>query len=347
MPKIELLDASQIEENDLDVFLGKVYTPDHCKFLRDNGAWWHQANSNRLVILVDRNIAGYCSLIPSRIWVGGSVQPALWWVDLIIKPEYRGQGLQSLFDQHVRGLASLMLGFPNEIAGRIHQKHGWGVREDDRMMLLPLIPSKVRMVRTAEGMRGGLVRAGAYMLDPFVKAWKRWLAAQPTDLIEHLSLVDGNILASIFRNNVSTDVNTTWRDEGYFKWRYQNAPEPGEYSCFIASTHTPTHYLIARHVSRNDGFTGTRILDLFGNVQNHATIKNLLISAIKDAIAHGSSQITLMASDPNIRHAAHQLGFIISRKFGFCWWSEKRDLMDAFEKNNYWTLGDSDNDAPD
>lgn len=347
MPKIELLDASKIEASDLDAFLRQVYTPRHCRFLREHGEWWHRGNSNRLVILVDGTMAGYCSLIPANIRVGERVHPALWWVDLIIKPEFRGRGLQSRFDQHVRGSASLLLGFPNDIAGRIHRKHGWGVREDERMILLPLIPSQIRMVRSAKGLPGGLLRVGTTVLDPLAATWKRRITNLSANTARRISSVDGSILSEIFQRNVSAGCNTTWRDEAYFDWRYKNAPKPEEYSCYVSGPESPTHYIIARHVLRDDGFKGTRILDLFGDFRDHAAIQGLLISAIREAVAHGSSQVTLMASDPNLRDTARQLGFIISRRFGFCWWSEKPDLMDAFGKNNYWTLGDSDNDAPD
>jgi hypothetical protein len=76
-------------------------------------------------------------------------------------------------------------------------------------------------------------------------------------------------------------------------------------------------------------------------------LRDLLTLAVKDAIARGSSQVTLVGGYPPLRQAARKLGFLISVAFHFCWWSSSADLMNALDTECYWTMADSDNDAPD
>lgn len=343
----KLLDASQVDPAALDAFLRRVYSPPKSDFLKAHGAWLHRSNANRLVVQVDGQIAGYCALIPTQVWAAGRVHSALWWVDLVVAPEFRGRGLQSLVDQRVREMSDLLLGFPNELAGIIHRKHGWGVREDARVLLLPLNPPHVKSVRNAEGWRGQIIRAGAQMLRPLAALWRGGLGSRKTPLAWRLESFDAGVFANIFLHANSGKLNTAFRDEAYFEWRYKQAPHPEEFRYYLAGTATPTHYLIARHLTQPDGLRYTRILDLFGDFDDLDAIRDLLTLAVQDAIANGSSQVTVVASGPQLMKCARRLGFLLSAPCGFCWWSESAELMSAFNSENCWTLSDSDNDEPE
>lgn len=347
MPEPKLFDATQVDPAQLDSFLRRVYPVRKSDFLKSHGEWLHHSNENRLVILLEDQIAGYCAVIPTQTWVGGKNHSALWWVDLVIAPEYRGMGLQTLFDQRVREMADLLLGFPNELAGIIHRKHGWGVREDAQVLLLPLKPTQVKSVRNAEGMRGIFIHVGALMLSPLAAVWRAWLTSRKKGLAWRLDSFDKGTFENIFLHARSDQINTTWRDEAYFDWRYQQALHPEEFRFYLAGTATPTHYLIARHLTQPDGLRYTRILDLFGDFGDTAAVQDLLTLAVQDAIVRGASQVTIVASNPQLKEIARRLGFVFSAPFGFCWWSEFPEQMSAFAGENYWTLSDSDNDEPE
>ena len=343
----KLLDASQVDPSELDAFLRRVYSPRKSDFLKAHGAWLHRSNANRLIVQVDGQIAGYCALIPTQVWAARKVHSALWWVDLVIAPEFRGRGLQSIVDKRVREMSNLLLGFPNELARIIHRKHGWGVREDARVLLLPLDPPHVKSVRNAEGPRGQVIRAGAQALRPLAAVWRAWLASRKTPLAWRLDAFDGGVFSNIFLHANSDQLNTAWRDESYFDWRYKHAPHPEEFRYYLAGTATPTHYLIARHLTQPDGLRYTRILDLFGDFDDIVAIHDLLTLAVQDAIANGSSQVTLVASGSQVMKSARRLGFLFSIPCGFCWWSESAELMSTFSGESYWTMSDSDNDEPE
>src|SRR5687768_4592624 len=95
-------DASSLAASELDQFLRTVYKPEKSEFLRLHGAWWHRGNHNRLVVVEGDRIAAYCGVIPIKCLVRGEPYEAVWWVDLIVAPEFRGRGLQSILDAEVR-----------------------------------------------------------------------------------------------------------------------------------------------------------------------------------------------------------------------------------------------------
>ena len=69
--------------------------------------------------------------------IDGQTHQAHWLVNIIVDPAFRGRGLQRMMDQRLKEMCDLLLGFPNALAAKIHRKHGWGVREHHRTVLLP------------------------------------------------------------------------------------------------------------------------------------------------------------------------------------------------------------------
>lgn len=348
MTTTQLLTAHEIDSQTLSDFLRRVYPAAKAEFLIRHGAWWHGSDENRLVVLADGQIASYSAVIPARVCLNGAAHNGLWLVDVMTAPEFRGKGLQRQLDERLKEMTNLLLGFPNELAAKVHRKHGWGVRQDLHMLLLPLMPTRVKSVIHAQGRRGLFLRLGALALTPLAFLWRNWLALQRPQLAWRLPELDAGQIAAVFARAPKTRLNTTWRDADYFLWRYGEAPNPSEYSYYLAGkVDTPSLYLIARHIQQPDGLCYTRILDVFGDFSNHAALRDLLTLAVQDAIAHRSSQVTLVGGYPPLREAARRVGFLISVAFHFCWWSPSADLMTVLDTENYWTMADSDNDAPD
>ena len=121
-----LYDCSRVEKSVLDDFLRRNFSGIKAEFLIEHGEWWYGGDHNRWVILAGDQIAAYCAFLPTKVWINGGEENALWWVDLVVAPQFRGQGLQSIFDREILQRSEIKLGFPNELAAKIHRKHGWG-----------------------------------------------------------------------------------------------------------------------------------------------------------------------------------------------------------------------------
>jgi hypothetical protein len=348
MSQAQVVTADQVEPDVLAAFLNRVYPALKSSFLNRHGAWWHHGQSNRLVLLMDGKPVGYCGVIPVRVRVAGGERSALWWVDLMIAPEYRGRALQSLFDERVREMSDLLLGFPNEVAIKIHRKHGWGVREDMPILMLPLWPTRVKMVRSAQGREGWIRRAAAVALSPLAALWRLWLMLPAGGQTWKMRQLEPRVLAEVFQRAPQNELNTTGRAAEYFAWRYGQAPDRGEYAFYLAGPReAPTHVLIARFVTPAEGPRYARILDVFGDFGNTHALRGLFHHALQDSVRHGAGQVTVLASRPELQRLARRLGFFFSSPVGFCWLCNDPSLMESLAGDNYWVLADSDNDPPD
>lgn len=346
--------AADVDKSSLDAFLNRFYPPSKCEFLRQHGAWWHGGDENRWVLLLDdqtcgersRTIAGYCAVIPTRVLIEGQVTPAIWWVDLVIAPEFRGRGLQTLFDEKIRSMDMLKLGFPNPLAARIHRQHGWGVRDDLRVMMLPLQPLHIKQVSTAVGARGFFLRAFASGITPWAARVSLRLKHYQPRTARRLENPPASALSAVFDRYKQADLTTTYRDADYFQSRFFAAPYRDELAFYLAGPgHAPRHYLVARHL-KTDGIALTRILDIFGDFSDEDGIKDIIRLALKDAVLGGSSQVTILAAVPELRTLLRKQGFLLGNRASFCWIGNSRDRMSLLRGQSHWTLADSDNDEP-
>jgi len=342
-----LLTASEVNQDDLHNFLLRFFGKEKSNFLSMHGEWLHVSNNNRWVILDKTNIVGYCAIIPTKISFNEKMFPALWWVDIIIAPEYRGHGLQSIFDKKIQESKSIKLGFPNEVAARIHRKHGWGVREDLEVRLLPLKPTRVYQVRCATGLRAVKFKTLAVLISPVMLVYKYMMRKKRTSKVVQIDDPHAAIFSDIYHRYPCNNLTTTVRDEDYFNHQFITSPVRHELSFYTyGPLQKPTHYLIARKFDR-DGEQTIRILDLYGNFNDRRGVRELIHRIIEEAIELRVAQITVMATDGEIKKLLSQLGFLIKTRVRFCWKSYYDMAMDNFDGNVYWTLADSDNDEID
>jgi GNAT superfamily N-acetyltransferase len=324
-----------------------VFTEEKSAFIIEHGDWLNRGRENQWFIMSGKETIAYCAVIPADCALSGQRVPALWWVDLIVAPAFRGQGIQSLFDERVRTAAGLLLGIPNELAAKIHRKHQWGVREDGDVLLLPLRPSGVKTVQQAQGRRGNLLRLIAPALSPAAWMWRRRLSSLQTERATHWPEATAGAMAAIFEHYKAQYPVTIYRDAAYWQWRYWEAPYRDELLFYRAGpANAPTHCLVARRVRFGDIRT-VRILDLIGDRQDMNGLRELVLLALQAAIDWGATQVTALNFLPELRQFWRSFGFLIRTPGRFCWQSEDKELMARLDADNHWVLGDSDLDAPE
>lgn len=343
MSEPRVLTVDQVDRGALHRFLQRFFGPVKAEFLHRHGDWWHRGQENRIVLEVDGDIAGYNAVIPTRCQLPDRVVDAVWWMDLVIAPEFRGRRLQTFLDEDVRRRAPLLLGFPNELAAKIHHKHGWGVREDLRALLLPLSPRALAAVRRASGLKGLALKAAAAALTPAAGLWRSWLRFARPETAWKVQDPTAETLQAVARLGPPPAV--TWhRTAEELHWRYLSCPYAQELHFFLAGSPSAPHLaLILRQLP--DG--RVRILDLFGDLGDRETLDDLLKLAIAEAARSGATQLVALAATPALASAFRRRGFFLGSTARFCWWSSDRAIMEAIAQGPFhWCLGDSDNDEP-
>lgn len=347
MNEYHILDACEVDALTLNDFLASVYSSSKSTFIVENAAWLYRRQNNQWVV-VNKNgqIVAYCAVIPTVCAVASELLSALWWVDLIVAPAFRGHGVQTLIDERIRSVADLKLGFPNKLAAVIHRKHGWGVREDGDILLLPLRPLAMPSIRRATGLRGIALRLMAVIVAPLLKGWQWRLRRYQPGTARRLPTIEPELLAAVFQRYYDPRTVTTHRDADYFRWRFGEAPYREELWVYVAGPIShPTHYLVARLLKQNPAPV-LRVLDFYGDFTDLASMRDILWLAVYDAITQEAAQVTIMSFIAAFSGWLRRSGFVLRAVGRFCWHSETDETMRAFSAPQYWTLADSDNDAP-
>jgi GNAT superfamily N-acetyltransferase len=347
MAQLKLISAHDVDESQLICALKKFYGKAKGDFLEQHGDWWYQGKKNSLAIIHGDKIAAYCALIPNRCLLNGAETDVIWWVDLVVSPEYRGKGLQTKIDSELRNSNKLILGFPNKLAAKIHRRHGWGVSENGIDLMLPLKPVEIKSLKKIGGIKGKFVRSCLHILTPAANHFSRKLTDFEARFAYAVEAIHPDVFSQTFKNQSSKDTMTTFRDQEYFNWRYLSAPYLSELKFYLSGPiYSPTHFLIARHINKS-GYKAVRILDIFGNFQSLQKIRDLIFLAVKDAIVFDASQVTIMVWIPELASIIRRAGFLFSSKARFCWHSTSKDTMQKVgESKIHLSICDSDNDEP-
>jgi len=343
---IRLTHTGCISSKEMSAFLCQYFPPAKVRFLEAHGNWWHGGDNNRLVIMVDEQIAAYCAIIPTRIGIAGVVRQAIWWVDLFVAPMFRGLGLQSIFNQEVLKRTEIKICFANELAARIHQKHGWFLREDLNVLMLPLKPFHINKVKRSQGLKKLVYYGLALGLNPWTARHRqRALRFQSMNAREDFN-PNADILAGVFERAHTSNECTTYRNWDFFQKRYFNSPLRDQYHFYThGDPNIPSHYAIMRLLDiQNEKVS--RILDLYGDFQDQKSLSTLVNFVVSECVRLGANQVTILVSLPEIQKTLRAAGFILRSKSRFCWFTDHPEVDEALSSSSYWTLADSDNDEP-
>jgi hypothetical protein len=141
---------------------------------------------------------------------------------------------------------------------------------------------------------------------------------------------------------------TTNRSADFIRWRYLESPHRSQYTFFIGGSGlTPSLAAVSRTLTRH-GVTVTRILDIFGDLEDRKGLSDILRLVAREAVKRGASQVTAIASDPTLMSILRANGFFVSVRFPFCWFSRDPEVVRIIgESRCHWVLADSDNDLLD
>jgi hypothetical protein len=339
--------AQDVPAETLSAFFDRNFAPSKSKFLMNHGAWLYRGEDNRWLIEEGGEVAAYCAVIPTAMRVGEEHVEATWWVDLVVDENHRGEGLQSAFDGKVRATAPLIVGFPNALAAKIHRGHGWGVREDLEVRMLPLRPLEIAKRRAATGNNRTGLRLAALAAEPIAKLARRRLEKFEPRVSRILGVLDVEVLVDVFSRTPADQSTTTFRDAEYLGWRYLDAPYRSEiFAAVGGSASVPTVAAVTRVMHSEQGDVA-RVLDVFGALHETETVRDVLQSVAQHALSRGAIQVTVMSGLPLLSACLRAAGFVLRSPTRFCWTCSDSGLHSRIERSRlHLVLGDSDNDEP-
>lgn len=342
--RFELVAAGEARPARLFEFLVASFGGRKGEFLHEHGDWLHRGPENRLALLDGDRVVGYCGFIPTRFLLDGRARSAIWWMDLVIDPEFRGQGLQRFFDDAARERSEFKLGFPNQVAAAIHRRHGWGVHRRLDISLASL--DSRAFVRLGQGspLKGAAFKALAVVARPVMLRFRDRLQDGRTKATYLSGTEMMKPLASLFEAHSSAGLTTTLRDAEYLGWRYGSSPFRDEYGAFLSERGEVA--MIVRILPSSSG-PRVRIVDIFGDLTAGEALGDTLRSVMSWAVQNGASEVKTMTSLAEFRGPLRRSGFWLRSPGRFCWYSREIELMRRFsESPQHWVMSDSDNDEP-
>lgn len=344
---VEVLDASRVEPDMLDSFLNHAFSPAKFRLLHEYGVWCHRGNQNRFAIVKEDRVVAYAGIIPTTINLRDRVVSAAWYVDLFVHQDYRGQRLQRHLDARIKESAELLLGVPNEVAINIHQKNGWGVRDDYHVFMLPLKPSQTLAVGRNSGWREAAIKLAMGIASPLASLCRNRLLRRDLHLAWRIPEPDAVSLAGVFEAH-RNDWITTNRDAAHIRWRYIDSPHRSELSFYVAGRSKQEPVLVAvTRTLRRGNLLITRILDIFGDLTERKLLAELITLVSQEAARSGAVQVTAVSTNLSFTSVLRAQGFILRIPFRFCWFSMDKSIMDAVAMEPcHWCYGDSDTDYP-
>lgn len=330
-------------------FLPQAFRPGKAAFLLEHGDWWYnQSRARYIAVAPDGRVAGYTALIHSQVLLAGQKCDMMWWVDLIVLPQYRGQGLQTQLDREVRELEVLRLGFPNTLAAGMHLRHGWGVREDAQRRTLYLSWRGDPRLRGTRSLKGRLARAAAQLLEALASLRRRRMLAYRPRQARPLIDPNADLLAGIFqRYHPAAGHLTSYRDTAFIRWRYLDAPYYNQLRFYTAGPPDVPALAAVTRLVEVGGIRTLRLLDIWGHFDDRPALDDLLRLILREAVAQGAERIVAIASLPALNAALARVGVGRAEPVLFCWYSSDADQMQAVAAaQSHWTIADSDNDDP-
>jgi hypothetical protein len=242
----------------------------------------------------------------------------------------------------------IKLAFATDRVAQIHQKHDWIIGDVPmHNMALPLQPVKLKQQFFGAGIKGQLVRLKAMtMALPTMQKRKQLTSYQPQSTFM-FDAIDVDVLAQTFLTyNVKDEFITTFRDADYIRWRYVDVPYHAQLKFYGTGTpQSPDLILVVRDAEFSGGME-TRILDIWGNLDDEQGLGDILQTAVRDAVQRDVLRVLTLSSLPELTQILNTIGFSPALERPICWYTTSEDYLYGFSRaRHHWSLTDSDNDT--
>jgi len=348
MSDVTIKSVAHQDQTEIDRFLPRVYKPEKAEFLRLHRKWWYRGGDYQYAgVTPEGRVVAHTAMVPFVVHLAGTSLASLWWVDLVVDPEFRGQGLQTQLDDCVRASADLTFAWPaRELSAKMFQKHGWELRENSFFLSFPLKLSVMNFIRLRGGLKGRVLKLVASLTNPFAALLRLYLSRYKPEGAYRFDSPDANVLAEVFaRYNANRNWVMADRSTDFIRWRFLESPYFDQHQFYGFGEANNLCLILITRTLLVSGVKTTRLVDIFGDLDDVIGLRDILKLAIRDAARQGSDEIVAIASYPTLVSSLRDVGLKFSRKLLFCWHThdaQKNQILD--QSLSHWTYADSDCD---
>jgi hypothetical protein len=369
MSEYKILHFNESDQDKVHAFLQKEY-PRRGDFMEQHGDWLYRGNKWRWVVMNEETdeVMGHLGTLPVHILLNGEPRESCWGIDLVVGHGFRNRKLYWAIDYGLRYNTPLYLAYPNKATRLLTKQTKWLQRDSGFRFAIPLSPwavgymlhAKAGARRPRNMRRVSKRKKFRYRIEdkltsiaaggaawPFTRLARVYLARYRAKGAYQLDDPSATFLADVFmRHNLHGSILTNYRDEAYIQWRFLDSPMADEMRYYAAGpADAPTHILIARTAPYR-GHQVTRILDMFGDLDNMDGMMDALRLAMHDAVRAKTEMITTIATLPAIDAMLRQAHFIDYDDLIFACISRDKSLMEAVHAAElaHWTFSDCDFD---
>ncbi len=334
-------------------FITKVLGADECEHRRRVIASMHEHMPGRdrfplrHVILDGDNVAGSLGYMPADFWIDGKRVPVRFTHDLLVDPDYRGQGLAKLVVDNARSLGDFFPGgmWMTDPCYKIHLACGFDDVAALTTYTLPLDVASFVAQKELPPAKRVIARVGLSLTRLRTLARANRVLARGGDDVKAIDRFDPALDATWARLGATYHI-TLARDAAWLNWRYADHPHLAYRFAIASKDGAPAGFIVWRASS-----TGERravIADFLVANGDVATFERLLSHAILGASAAGCHSLSVLTTQSWAAREIRAFGFF-PRAARNTWviagW-QNRIPKESLADHDRWhvVLGDSDGD---
>jgi len=336
-------------------FIAKVLGPEKCERRRKVLDTIHDTMPGRerlplrYVIPDGERIAGAMGHLPADFLVEGERVPARFTHDLLIDPDYRGQGLAKLIVDNARSQGDFFPGgmWMTDPCYKIHLACGFEAVEPLTTYTLVLDPAGFVSRKALSSLKGGLSRVALGVTRSRALKRARKEVESGADRIERPTEFDAALDPGWLRMAQTYGV-TRIREADYLNWKYSHHPILDYRTSIARRDGEVAGYMVWRNALAGAGEQRAVIADFLVENGDVSVFRLLLSDVIVQAFEASMHYVSVITTQPWATKALRAFGFF-PRGERNTWviagW--KKHIPESFLSNHeswHVCLGDSDGD---
>ena len=218
--KYKINKISEIATDQLSEFYKKTYYKRY-KSLTSNWRWWYRVGYSELeplILSVDNKVIGQAAYLPINLNILGNIVPAIWFVDYVVLPEFKGKGLGKILSKEWMKICRNQMAICSDDSLRVLKKLGWKDNYTTKRLARPI--STLKFLPILKNLKLNFVnRTLRYFIK---KKYSRNISINPYKISDNFKIIDDSFkLRKIVKNNEFAEII---RDEKWLHWRLIECP---------------------------------------------------------------------------------------------------------------------------